>query len=148
MCIRDSFYYEGSLHAVGLRNRFDWPTNTAILKLSRNGKVTLKHSTFDRNVVKAEVNNSLLYFLYEDSGKTLLRDGTNNIDLIDAEVTVKDFAFNNDKTYVIANSFSKPVEVYELNNGQLEKTSQIKIAKKQIARLKSKLSSQKGDQNA
>ena len=117
------FYYEGDLHAVGLKNRFDWPTNTSILKISRDGKVSFKDRTFDRNVVKAEVNNSVLYFLYEDSGKTLLRDGTNNIDLIDAEITVKDFAFNNDKTYVIANSFSKPDEVYELDNGQLEKTS-------------------------
>jgi len=37
---------------------------------------------------------------------------------------------------------------FQKYSGQLEKTSQIKIAKKQIARLKSKLSSQKGDQNA
>ena len=63
------FYYEGDLHAVGLRNRFDWPTNTAVLKFTSNGKVTFRHPTFDRNVVKAEVNDSVLYFLYEDSGK-------------------------------------------------------------------------------
>ena len=33
-------------------------------------------------------------------------------------------------------------------SGQLEKTSQIKIAKKQIARLKTKISNLSGDQNA
>ena len=37
---------------------------------------------------------------------------------------------------------------FQKYSGQLEKTSQIKTAKKQIARLKSKLTSQKGDQNA
>jgi dipeptidyl aminopeptidase/acylaminoacyl peptidase len=117
------FYYEGGLHAVGLRKRFDWPTNTTVLKISKTGKVSYKYRSFDRNIVKAEVNESILYFLYEDSGKTLLRDGTNNIDLINSEVTVKDFTFNNEKTYVIANSFSNPDEIYELNNGQLTKIS-------------------------
>ena len=117
------FYYEDSLHAVGMRKRFDWPTNTSVLKISKAGKVSFKYHSFDRNVVKAEVNESILYFLYEDSGKTLLRDGTNNIDLINSEITIKDFAFNNEKTYVIANSFSNPDEVYELNNGQLTKIS-------------------------
>ena len=117
------FYYEDALHAVGLRKRFDWPTNTSILKISNSGKVSYKFHSFDRNVVKAEVNESILYFLYEDSGKTLLRDATNNIDLINSEVTIKDFAFNDEKTYVIANSFSSPDEIYELSNGQLTKVS-------------------------
>ena len=118
------FYYEDELHAVGLRNRFEWPTNTSILKFTKSGKqMYFKYKLFDRNIVKAEVNESILYFLYEDSGKTLLRDGTNNIDLINSEVTIKDFAFNNEKTYVIANSFSNPDEVFELNNGQLKKIS-------------------------
>ena len=118
------FYYEDELHAVGLRNRFEWPTNTSILKFTKSGKqMYFKYRFLDRNIVKAEVNESILYFLYEDSGKTLLRDGTNNIDLINSEVTIKDFAFNNEKTYVIANSFSNPDEVFELNNGQLKKIS-------------------------
>ena len=117
------FYYEDELHAVGMRKRFDWPTNTTVLKISKAGKVSFKYHSFDRNIVKAEVNESNLYFLYEDSGKTLLRDGTNNIDLINSEITIKDFAFNNEKTYVIANSFSNPDEVYELNNAQLTKIS-------------------------
>ena len=117
------FYYEDALHAVGLRKRFDWPTNTSILKISNSGKVSYKFHSFDRNVVKAEVNESILYFLYEDSGKTLLRDATNNIDLINSEVTIKDFAFNDEKTYVIANSFASPDEIYELSNGQLTKVS-------------------------
>ena len=117
------FYYEDALHAVGLRKRFDWPTNTSILKISNSGKVSFKFHSLDRNVVKAEVNESILYFLYEDSGKTLLRDATNNIDLINSEVTIKDFAFNDEQTYVIANSFSSPDEIYELSNGQLTKIS-------------------------
>ena len=117
------FYYEDALHAVGLRKRFDWPTNTSILKISNSGKVSYKFHSFDRNVVKAEVNESILYFLYEDSGKTLLRDATNNIDLLNSEVTIKDFAFNDEKTYVLANSFSSPDEIYELSNGQLTKVS-------------------------
>ena len=117
------FYYEGGLHAVGMRKRFDWPTNTTVLKISKSGKVSFKYHSFDRNIIKAEVNESILYFLYEDSGKTLLRDGTNNIDLINSEVTIKDFAINNEKTYVIANSFSIPDEIYELSNGQLTKMS-------------------------
>jgi len=117
------FYYEDDLHAVGMRKRFDWPTNTSVLKISNSGKVSFKYPSFDRNVVKAEVNEGNLYFLYEDSGKTLLRDNTNNIDLINSEVTIKDFAFNNEKTYVIANSFSNPDEIYELSNSQLTKIS-------------------------
>ena len=117
------FYYEDALHAVGLRKRFDWPTNTSILKISNSGKVSFKFHSLDRNVVKAEVNESILYFLYEDSGKTLLRDATNNIDLINSEVTIKDFAFNDEQTYVIANSFSSPDEIYELSYGQLTKIS-------------------------
>ena len=106
-----------------MRKRFDWPTNTTVLKISNTGKVSYKYRLFDRNIVKAEVNEAILYFLYEDSGKTLLRDGTNNVDLINSEVTIKDFAFNNEQTFVIANSFSNPDEIYELNNGQLTKIS-------------------------
>jgi len=37
---------------------------------------------------------------------------------------------------------------FQKSSGQLEKTSQIKNAKKQIARLKTKLSMIKGDENA
>ena len=117
------FYYEDELHAVGLRNRFEWPTNTTILKFSQSGKVSFKYRMFDRNVVKAEVHESILYFLYEDSGKTLLRNGNEKIDLIDQNITIKDFAFSNGNTYVIANSFSSPDEVYELIEGELNKIS-------------------------
>ena len=117
------FYYKDELHAVGMRKRFDWPTNTTFLKISNTGNVSYKYRSFDRNIVKAEVNEDILYFLYEDSGKTLLRDGTNNVDLINSDVTIKDFAFNNEQTFVIANSFSNPDEIYELNNGQLKKIS-------------------------
>jgi dipeptidyl aminopeptidase/acylaminoacyl peptidase len=117
------FYYENDLYAVGLRNRFDWPTNTNILKISKTGKVSFKYHLLDRNVVKADVNDSKLYFLYEDSGKTILHNATNNVDLVNQEITIKDFAFNKNKTYVIANSFSSPDEIYEVNDGQLTKIS-------------------------
>ena len=117
------FYYENEINAVGIRKRFDWPTNTTILKVSDNGKISYRYPSFDRNIVKAKVNDNTLFFLYEDSGKTLLRDGTNNIDLVETEVTIKDFAFNGAKTYVISNSFSSPDEIYELDDGQLQKVS-------------------------
>jgi dipeptidyl aminopeptidase/acylaminoacyl peptidase len=117
------FYYENEINAVGIRKRFDWPTNTTILKVSDNGKISYRYPSFDRNIVKAKVNDNTLFFLYEDSGKTLLRDGTNNIDLVETEVTIKDFAFNGAKTYVISNSFSSPDEIYELDDGQLQKIS-------------------------
>src|SRR6056300_2032464 len=55
------FYYEDELHAVGLRNRFEWPTNTTILKFTKSGKqMYFKYRLFDRNIVKAEVNEDTL----------------------------------------------------------------------------------------
>ncbi len=121
--ISNLFYYKDTLHGVGLKSRFDWPTNPTILKFSKSGNPSFKFKLFDRNISKAKVHNSVLYFLYEDSGKTLLHDGTNNVDLVNLDITIKDFAFNGDKIYVIANSFSKPDEIYELENGQINKTS-------------------------
>ena len=93
------------------------------LKFSQSGKVSFKYRLFDRNIVKAEVHKSILYFLYEDSGKTLLRNGTEKVDLIDENITIKDFALSDESTYVIANSFSNPDEVYELIDGELNKIS-------------------------
>lgn len=121
--ISNLFYYKDTLHGVGLKSRFDWPTNPTILKFSKSGNPSFKFKLFDRNISKAKVHNSVLYFLYEDSGKTLLHDGTNNVDLVNLDITIKDFAFNGNKIYVIANSFSKPDEIYELENGQINKTS-------------------------
>ena len=54
------FYYENELYAVGLKNRFEWPTNTTILKFSQSGKVSFKYRSFDRNIIKAEVYESIL----------------------------------------------------------------------------------------
>ena len=121
--ISNLFYYKDTLHGVGLKSRFDWPTNPTILKFSKSGNPSFKFKLFDRNISKAKVHNSVLYFLYEDSGKTLLHDVTNNVDLVNLDITIKDFAFNGNKIYVIANSFSKPDEIYELENGQINKTS-------------------------
>ena len=117
------FYYEDELHAVGLKNRFEWPTNTTVLRLSQSGKVSFKYKLFDRNIIKATVHESILYFLYEDSGKTLLQNANEKIDLIDENITIKDFVFSDGSVYVIANSFSNPDEVYELIEGKLNKIS-------------------------
>ena len=57
---------------------------------------------------------------------------------------------NNSKMNEELNNLKK--QLMNLNfqkySGQLEKTSQIKITKKQIARLKTKYSSEKGENNA
>ena len=53
---------------------------------------------------------------------------------------IKDEILNLKKTLMNLN--------FQKSSGQLEKTSKIKDAKKQIARLKTKLSKMTGDQNA
>lgn len=118
------FFYEDTLHAIGLRKRFEWPTNSTILKINEKTKnISFKYKTFDRNINNAKVLDSNLYFTYEDSGKTLLRNGTDNTDIINKNVTIKDFALSGSKLYVIANSFSNPDEVFEVSNGELVQVS-------------------------
>ncbi len=53
---------------------------------------------------------------------------------------IKDEIFNLKKTILNLN--------FQKSSGQLEKTSQIKIAKKQIARLKTKITNDNGEKNA
>ena len=60
--ISNLFYYEDTLHGVGLRDRFDWPTNPTILKFSKPEHASFKFKLFDRNISKAKINNSILYF--------------------------------------------------------------------------------------
>ena len=118
------FFYEDTLHAIGLRKRFEWPTNSTILKINEKTKnISFKYKTFDRNINNAKVLDSNLYFTYEDSGKALLRNGTDNTDIINKNVTIKDFALSGSKLYVIANSFSNPDEVFEVSNGELVQVS-------------------------
>ena len=117
------FSKNDQLHAVGLRNRFDWPTNTSILKFSNKGKLSFLEHTFDRNVEMAKVYDQNIYCLFEDSGKKLLRNVTKKENLIDDKITIKDFDILNDEIFVIANSFSQPDEVFKIVNGNLEKIS-------------------------
>jgi len=117
------FSINDQLHAVGLRNRFDWPTNTSILKFSNKGKLSFLEHAFDRNIEMAKVYDENIYCLYEDSGKKLLRNVTKKENIIDDKITIKDFDILNDEIFVIANSFSQPDEVFKIVNGNLEKIS-------------------------
>jgi len=63
--------------------------------------------------------------LYEDSGKTLLRNVSQKKTIIEEDITIKDFNFIGDDLYVIANSFSRPDEIFKLVNEKLERLSTI-----------------------
>ena len=117
------FSLQDKLYAVGLRKRFDWPTNTAILKVSKNGKLSFLEQSFDRNVVSVKTHNNEIICLYEDSGKTLLRNVSQKKTIIEEDITIKDFNFIGEDLYVIANSFSRPDEIFKLVNEKLERLS-------------------------
>ena len=117
------FSLKDKLYAVGLRKRFDWPTNTTILKVSENGKLSFLEHEFDRNVVSVKIYNNEIFCLYEDSGKTLLRNASQKETIIEEDITIKDFNFVGEDLYVIANSFSHPDEIFKLVNGRLKKLS-------------------------
>ena len=119
------FSLQDKLYAVGLRKRFDWPTNTTILKVSENGKLIFLEHSFDRNVVSVKTHNNEIFCLYEDSGKTLLRNVSQKKTIIEEDITIKDFNFIGDDLYVIANSFSRPDEIFKLVNEKLERLSTI-----------------------
>jgi dipeptidyl aminopeptidase/acylaminoacyl peptidase len=63
-----------------------------------------------------------MYILYEDSGKQLLGkgDGKNIEKLIDEQLTISDFEISSNRISVIANTFSKQDEIYELKDEKLE----------------------------
>ena len=62
-----SFSLKINLRQIGLRKRFDWPTNTTILKVSEN-EIEFSEHRFDKcRVVK--IYNNEIFCLYEDSGK-------------------------------------------------------------------------------
>ena len=117
------FSLKDKLYAVGLRKRFDWPTNTTILKISKNGKLSFLEHAFDRNVVSVKIHNDEIFCLYEDSGKTLLRNVSQKETIIEDDITIKDFNFIGEDLYVIANTFSHPDEIFKLENGRLKKLS-------------------------
>ena len=119
------FSLQDKLYAVGLRKRFDWPTNTTISKVSENGELIFLEHSFDRNVVSVKTHNNEIFCLYEDSGKTLLRNVSQKKTIIEEDITIKDFNFIGDDLYVIANSFSRPDEIFKLVNEKLERLSNI-----------------------
>ena len=83
------FSLKDKLYAVGLRKRFDWPTNTTILKVSENGKLSFLEHEFDRNVMSVKIYNNEIFCLYEDSGKTLLRNASQKETIIEEDITIK-----------------------------------------------------------
>ena len=119
------FNLQDKLYALGLRKRFDWPTNTSILKVLKNGRLSFLEHSFDRNVVSVKKHNNEIFCLYEDSGKTLLRNVSQKNTIINDDITIKDFNFIGDELYVIANFFSRPDEIFKFVDGELKKLSTI-----------------------
>ena len=119
------FNLQDKLYALGLRKRFDWPTNTSILKVLKNGRLSFLEHSFDRNVVSVKKHNNEIFCLYEDSGKTLLRNVSQKNTIINDDITIKDFNFIGDELYVIANFFSRPDEILKFVDGKLKKLSTI-----------------------
>ena len=119
------FNLQDKLYALGLRKRFDWPTNTSILKVLKNGRLSFLEHSFDRNVVSVKKHNNEIFCLYEDSGKTLLRNVSKKNTIINDDITIKDFNFIGDELYVIANFFSSPDEIFKFVDGELKKLSTI-----------------------
>ncbi len=66
------FSFNGKLHGVGLKNRFDWPTTTSIYEISDSGNTKKIDENFDRTIVDVKTSEESMYVLYEDSGKQLL----------------------------------------------------------------------------
>ena len=116
------FIFNDELYGIGLDRRFDWPTNISIRKIKDTGKTTLLYPGLDRPVTNVKCEDSSMYILYEDSGKQLLAKGNGKSieKLIDEEITISDFEINSNKISVVANTFSKQDEIYELINGKLQ----------------------------
>merc|ERR1711965_382836 len=66
-----------------------------------------------------------MYVLYEDSGKQLLgkmtKDGIEN--LFSEEITITDFAIQDENLFFIANSFTRSDEVFKYTESEIEKIS-------------------------
>ena len=116
------FIFNNELHGIGLNKRFEWPTNTSIHQIKDTGKTNVLYQDLDRPITNVECRDSFMYILYEDSGKQLLGkgDGKNIEKLIDDQLTISDFEISSDRISVIANTFSKQDEIYELKDGKLE----------------------------
>ena len=116
------FIFNNELHGIGLNKRFEWPTNISIHQIKDTGKTTVLYKDLDRPITNVKCRDSFMYILYEDSGKQLLGkgDGKNIEILIDDQLTISDFEISSDRVAVIANTFSKQDEIYELKDGKIE----------------------------
>jgi len=119
------FIFKDQLYGIGLKNRFDWPTNHSIYQIKDSGRTKLFYQNLDRTIIDVKCTASFMYILYEDSGKQLIAkgDGTSLEKLIDEQVTISDFAVSSSAISVIANTFSKQDEIYGLEGGILSKKS-------------------------
>ena len=119
------FSFNGKLHGVGLKNRFEWPTTTSIHEISDSGKTKKIDENFDRTIVDVKTFENSMYVLYEDSGKQLLgkktKKGIEN--LISEEITITDFMIEENDIFFIANSFTRNDEVFKYTELGIEKIS-------------------------
>ena len=119
------FSFNGKLHGVGLKNRFEWPTTTSIHEISDSGKTKKIDENFDRTIVDVKTFENSMYVLYEDSGKQLLgkktKDGIEN--LISEDITITDFVIGNNDIFFIANSFTRNDEIFKYTELGMEKIS-------------------------
>ena len=119
------FSFNGKLHGVGLKNRFEWPTTTSIHEISDSGKTKKIDENFDRTIVDVKTSENSIYVLYEDSGKQLLgkktKKGIEN--LISEEITITDFMIEDNDIFFIANSFTRNDEVFKYTELGIEKIS-------------------------
>ena len=119
------FSFNGKLHGVGLKNRFEWPTTTSIHEISDSGKTKKIDENFDRTIVDVKTSENSMYVLYEDSGKQLLGKKTKNgiENLISEEITITDFMIEDNDIFFIANSFTRNDEVFKYTELGIEKIS-------------------------
>lgn len=119
------FSFNGKLHGVGLKNRFDWPTTTSIYEINESGNTKKIDENFDRTIVDVKTSKESMYVLYEDSGKQLLgkmiKDRIEN--LFSEEITITDFAIQDEDLFFIANSFTRSDEVFKYTESKIEKIS-------------------------
>ncbi|MDG1201490.1 MAG: S9 family peptidase, partial [Candidatus Actinomarina sp.] len=119
------FSFNGKLHGVGLKNRFDWPTTTSIYEINESGNTKKIDESFDRTIVDVKTSEEAMYVLYEDSGKQLLGKMTNDgiENLFSEEITITDFAIQDENLFFIANSFTRGDEVFKYTESEIEKIS-------------------------
>ena len=130
------FIFKDQLYGIGLKNRFDWPTNMSVYQISDTGKTKLLYQNLDRAIVDVKCMASFMYILYEDSGKQLIAkgDGASLKKLVEEQVTISDFTVGSSAISVIANTFSKQDEIYELEENVLNQTSKTNSSYKRKAK--------------